>query len=119
MAANRKKVSKLTSPQVGYNKMKVRTERMRLSVRFALCCFVLTASAAFLATTLKPQRELETLRGYYVDEIQEAERTKIERLDEKEREYDAIENDPQYLGLIARDRLHYYKPGEHVFRVDR
>lgn len=92
---------------------------MKLSVRFALFCFLLTASVAFLATTLKPHRELGKLRQYYADEVQGLEKVAIEHVDEKEREYHAIEHDPQYLGLIARDRLHYYKPGEHVFRIDR
>jgi len=117
--AFKKKISKRSSRHRGYNKMKVRTERLKLTVRFALCLFVLTASITFLATTLKPYRELGKLREYYSSEVQELERVKLERLDEKEREYDAIEHDPQYLGLIARDRLHYYKPGEHVFRIER
>ena len=99
--------------------MKARTERMRLSVRFALCCFVLTSSLAFLVTTLKPYHELGKLREYNASEVQELERVALEKLDAKDREYHAIEHDPQYLGLIARDRLHYYKLGEHVFRVER
>ncbi len=92
---------------------------MKLSVRFTLCLSVLTASLAFLATTLKPYRNLEILRSYYTNEVKELEQVKLEKLDEKARELDAIENDPQYLGLIARDRLHYYQPGEHVFRIER
>ena len=117
--AFKQNINKQVSRHCGYNKMKVRTERMKLTVRFALCLFVLTGSIAFLATTLKPYRELGELREYYSGEVKELERVKLEQLDEKEREYDAIEHDPQYLGIIARDRLHYYEPGEHVFRISR
>lgn len=119
MVAQRKYDSQRSSRYNGYNKMKARTERMQSSVRYALCFFVLTVSLAFLATTLKPYRELETLNQYYVEEVQELEKSELEKVDAKEREYYAIENDPQYLGLIARDTLNYYKPGEHVFRVER
>lgn len=115
----RKKETADLSRQRKHHKMKVRTARMRLSVRFAFCVFILTASVAFFVTTLKPYRELKGLRQYYVEEIQELEKEKAEKLDEKQREYEAIQNDSQYLGLIARDRLHYYKPGEYVFRIER
>ena len=43
----------------------------------------------------------------------------IDRKDAKERELRATESDPSYLELIARDRLNFYKPGEHVFRIAR
>ena len=52
-------------------------------------------------------------------EVQVAENEMTERVDAKSRELKAIESDPQYREIIARDRLNYYKPGEHVFRIDR
>ena len=119
MSKNRKNNSKLSSRHGGYNKMRARTERMKLGVRCALCCFLLTASLAFLASTLKPYRELGKQRAYYKEDILEQERLSVEKVDQKEREYHAIESDPNYLGLIARDRLNYYEPGEKVFRIER
>ena len=92
---------------------------MKLGVRFAFCCFILTASVAFLATTLKPYKELGELRDYYRGEVLTQEAGSLEDVDEKAREYQAIETDPNYLGIIARDRLNYYKPGEYIFRLER
>lgn len=103
----------------GYSKMKARTQNMNICVRFFLCCLVFMLACAFLVSTLNPYRELNKLRAYYEDEIQEQERATIEQVDQKWREFNAIENDPEYLGVIARDMLHYHKPGEHVFRIEK
>ena len=101
-----------------FNRMRARTERMNTGVRLAFCGLVLTASAAFLVSALKPYRELNVLRSNLVEvEVQEA--AVIDRKDAKERELSAIEEDPAYLELIARDRLNYHKPGEHIFRIER
>ncbi len=118
MAANRKRHT--SSSRCGeYNKVRAKTIRMKLGVRFAFCCFILTASVAFLATTLKPYKELGELQDYYKEEVLAQESGILENVDQKAREYQAIETDPNYLGIIARDRLNYYEPGEHIFRIER
>lgn len=98
--------------------MRARTERMNAGVRLALCGLLLTACCAFLVAALPHHRKLEKLR---VDlaEVQTSELSAIDRKDAKERELRAIEQDPAYLELIARDRLNYYKPGENIFRIER
>ena len=119
MARNQKNNGKKNpSRHGGYNKVRARTERMNTSVRLALCALALTACIAFMVAALQPYRQLEKMRGDLA-EVQEQEMAAIERKDAKERELRAIENDPKYLELIARDRLGYYKPGEHIFRIER
>lgn len=109
----------MTTRYSGYNKVKARTQGINACVRVTLCCFILTLSFAFLATTLQPYRDLKKLRAHFDSEVKVQENHAIEQVDEKQREYSAIESDPEYLGLIARDRLNYYKPGEQVFRIEK
>lgn len=118
MARNRKNTARKNRREGGYNKMLARTERLNAGVRLAFCGLVLTGCVAFLVAALPHQRKLEKLR---VDlaEARETEQSVIERKDAKERELRAIEKDPDYLEIIARDRLNYYKPGEHIFRIER
>lgn len=118
MARNRRNTSKRPSRHGEYNKVKARTEKMNTGVRLALCVLVLTATVAFMVAALQPFRELTRLRAE-LSEVQSLEMAVIDRVDAKEREYRAIEGDSKYLELIARDRLNYYKEGEHVFRIKR
>lgn len=110
--------SRKQSQHGDFNRMRVRTQRMNAGVRLAFCGLVLTACAAFLVSALKPYRELSALRADLA-EVEAQESVVIDRKDAKERELKAIEQDPAYLELIARDRLNYYKPGEHIFRIER
>jgi len=118
MARNRKNTGRRQRREGGYNKMRARTERINSSVRLAFCGLALTACCAFLAAALPHQKKLEKL-NVDLAEVQAAELSVIDRKDAKERELRAIEDDPNYLELIARDRLNYYKPGEHIFRIER
>ena len=119
MARNRKNSQRRKSSRGGeFNRMRVRTQRMNAGVRLAFCGLVLTACCAFLAAALKPYRDLGDMRADLA-EVMTQEKSVIDRKDSKERELRAIEEDPAYLELIARDRLNYYKPGEHVFRIER
>jgi cell division protein FtsB len=118
MAHNKRNKSKRPSRHGGYNKVRARTERMNVGVRFALCSLTLMGCCAFMVATLQPYRKLGVMRSDLA-EVNAQEMVVIERMDAKERELRAIEDDPKYLELIARDRLNYYKPGEHVFRIER
>ena len=115
---SRKKNSRSkASRQVGYNKVRVRTERMNASVCLAFCILVLMGCLAFVATALQPFRELKRKEAA-LSEVIEKEEVVIQRKDAKQRELSAIVNDPKYLEIIARDRLNYYKPGEQIFRIE-
>ena len=117
MASNKKSKRGRSSRHVGYNKVLVRTERMNTSVRLALCILVLMGCMAFMATALKPYRQLNGMKSDLAEVVKQ-EAGIIGRKDAKQRELRAIEEDPKYLELIARDRLDYCKPGEYIFRID-
>lgn len=118
MAKNRRNKSRMQRRDGGYNKMRARTDRINVGVRLALCGLVFTACSAFLVAALPHQNKLAKLR-VDLDEVLTDEAAVIDRKDAKERELRAIEGDADYLELIARDRLNYYKPGEYVFRIER
>lgn len=116
---SKKKNSRSKAAQhAGYNKVRARTERMNTSVRLAFCILVLMGCFAFAATAIKPYRELQVKEGVLAV-VAQKENEVIERKDAKQRELSAILNEPQYLEIIARDVLNYYKPDEVIFRIDR
>ena len=114
----RKSKKCITRHDLRYNKMHAQTERLHVGVRFSFCILLLMGCSAFMVAALPHQRKLEKMKLDLV-EVQVAENEMTERVDAKSRELKAIESDPQYREIIARDRLNYYKPGEHVFRIDR
>jgi cell division protein FtsB len=118
MASKRKSSRGRSSRYAGYNKVRARTERMHTGVRLAFCILLLMGCVAFMATALQPYRELKRMKSK-LGEVAGKEVEVVERKDAKQRELRAIEEDPAYLELIARDRLDYYLPGERVFRIDR
>lgn len=118
MARNRRNHSKRPSKYGDYNKVKARTEKMNASVRLAVCMLAFTACLAFVVAALQPYRELNRLKADLAD-VQSLEAGVAGRKDAKERELRAVKGDKRYLEIIARDRLNYYRPGEHVFRIER
>lgn len=98
--------------------MHARTERLYTGVRLGFCVLLLMACAAFMVAALPHQRKLERMQ-LDLSEVHAAEQEVIDRVDAKDREHRAIELNPQYRELIARDRLNYYVPGEHIFRIER
>lgn len=118
MASRRKSSRGRPSRHAGYNKVLVRTERMSTGVRLAFCILLLMGCVAFMATALHPYRDLSNMRSQLAEVVTEKVRV-VEREDAKRRELRAIEEDPEYLELIARDRLRFHLPGEKIFQIDR
>ena len=119
MARSRSKTQRRKKSQVGeFSRVRAHTKRMNTGVRLAFCGLLLTACAAFLVSALSPYRELNDKRADLADVVQ-LETSVIERKDAKERELKAIETDPAYLEIIARDRLNYHKLDEYVFSIKR
>lgn len=118
MARNRKNRSVRRRLDSRYCKMQARTERLHTGVRLGFCVLALMACAAFMVAALPDQRKLDEMK-VELAERHASESEVVEREDAKNRELRAIETDAQYREIIARDRLNYYKPGEHVFRIER
>ena len=72
-----------------------------------------------MAILALPQvRELRRMEGE-LGTVREREQRVMDEKDRKSRELAALRDDPEYLELMARDRLDLYKPGERVVRVKR
>lgn len=99
-------------------KMHARTEKMHTGVRLGFCVLALMGCVAFMVAMLPEYRKLEKMQ-LDLGEVRGMENEVVSRVDAKDREHRAIESDSEYRELIARDRLNYYKPGEHVFRLER
>ena len=118
MAQNKRNRSSRQRPDSRCNKMHARSESLRSGVRVAVCFLGLMGCVAFAVASLPHYRKLEVMEAD-LEEVRSAEVEVANRVDAKERELRAIESDPQYREIIARDRLNYYEPGEHVFRIAR
>jgi len=118
MARKRKNRGEVQPLDTRYHKMHARTERMHGLVRLSCCLLALVIGVAFAVGALPHYRKLEKMRAD-LEEVKFSESEVANRVDAKKRELNAIEKDPQYRELIARDRLNYYEPGEHVFRIER
>lgn len=118
MARNRRNASRRQRLDKRYSKMHARTERMHAGVRLGFCVLVLMGCSAFMVAALPHHRKLEEMEANLA-EVHASESKVVERVDAKDRELRAIETDSEYRELIARDRLDYYVPGEHIFRIER
>ncbi len=63
-------------------------------------------------------RELQRMEADLA-KVEEREQRTMDEKDRKSRELGALLDDPEYLELMARDRLDLYKPGEKVVRMKR
>jgi len=86
--------------------------------RFAFSVLVLVGCAAVLVTSIPQQKKLASMKEELA-QVQVKERQAEEQRDRCEREFRAMEEDPAYMELKARDSLNYYKPGEVIFRISR
>ena len=118
MARNKKNSARRRPHHGEYNKMRARTEKLNTGVRLAFCGLGLMLCVAFMVAALQPYKELNKMKAE-LSEVQAHETGVIESKDAKVRELRAVEEDPAYLEIIARDRLDYYKPGEQIFRIER
>lgn len=114
----KKTKSTKASRHLGYSKVRARTERMDMSVRLAFCILVLMGCLAFLATTLQPYKDLQQAKAE-LSLQRESEELVVREYDGRQRELHALQQNPEYRELRARDRLNYSKPGEHIFRIGR
>ena len=68
--------------------------------------------------TIPEQKKLKTLEAR-LQEVEKKEQLAIEANDRITREISAYRSNPEYLEIIARDHLNYYKEGETIIRIDR
>ena len=68
---------------------------------------------------LRPRKDIYVKSwrsGYYDAKIQERDREQVIQ-HKQQREVQLLQNDPEYLELVARDKLDLMKDGETIFRL--
>ena len=86
--------------------------------RAAFYVLVLIACAGAYALSFPKYRALEE-KKVLLEEALHNEQLATLRKDKAMRENRALQEDSEYMELVARDTLDYYKPGEIVFEVNR
>ena len=98
--------------------LRVQTTGIRVLNQCAFVALVLlgcVAVALLAVPEVKKLKHLEREKAYVEQQEVEA----LERRDQKTREVEAVRNDPEYLEIVARDRLNLHRKGEKVFRINR
>jgi len=91
------------------------TEEIRkLHVRHAFCILVIALCAIIPVTALPSLKKSDKLEEEYQTEWKEKLRIAAEAKDSADREHRAIQQDPRYLEIKARERLKWSKPGERI-----
>jgi cell division protein FtsB len=102
-------------------KLYVRDQRLRnrnakLSTlnRLAFCLLIIALCAILPVTALPSLSEADELEETFQTEWQEKLKEATEAKDNAEREYRALQQDPRFLEIKARERLKWSKPGERI-----
>jgi len=110
-----KEPATLRKLNVRHQRMRSRTKHMQTANRLAICTLVIVLSVILPVTAiprLKYSNKVEhTLNTYWAGEVRKA----VDAKDKAFREYRAVEQDPRYLEIKARERLHWSKEGERIF----
>ena len=91
---------------------------LELANKTAFAVLIVMGCVAVAILALPQVRELRRMEGELA-KVQAREERTMDEKDRKSRELAAMRDDPEYLELMARDRLDLYKPGEKVIRVKR
>ncbi len=91
---------------------------MEIANKCAFGVLIVMGCVAVAILALPQVSQLQNMEGELA-KVQERELMTLDEKDRKSRELAALRDDPEYLELMARDRLDLYKPGEKVVRVNR
>ena len=108
MAGKARKKGK--APRKAGRYLRARTTGLRLLNKAAFGILILMGCVAISLLAMPQVRELRRLEGEYSQALARENET-MARKDRRNRELAALKNDPEYLELIARDRLDLYKAG--------
>ena len=88
------------------------------SLNRLLLLLIVVASSVIAVLALIPQ--LREVRGMTAkrDELRQKVEREKELLAARSREESLLQNDPEYVEVIARDRLDVMKEGETIFRIE-
>jgi cell division protein FtsB len=99
-------------------RLQAQTRVIRFFNGLILCLFGLSLGLVAVATALPQKRKLGEKEMEYA-EIIAREKEIVALKEDKQAAYEALREDPEYLEILARDRLPLYKDGERIFRMER
>jgi cell division protein FtsB len=115
----RRSSKKKSSPRRRPGKhLRARTTGIRIVNRFAFLILVAMTCVAVAALSVPQVRKLRELKEE-LTRTENQEHHVVAFKDQKNRELRALQSDPAYLELIARDRLDLQQTGEQIYRINR
>lgn len=99
-------------------RLEARTRFIKGVCRLVFVVFCMSAGFVVVATAFPQRRELERLEAKLAL-AKEREASIIAERDNRQIEYRALKEDPEFLEIHARDRLDYSREGEKVLRFPR
>ena len=108
-------MARRTIAGVKLTRLEARTRVLQGASRVLLVGFCVAIGFVVVATAFPQRRELEKLEA----KLQLAKQCESSILADREYhqiEYRALRDDPTFLEIHARDRLDYYRKGEHVLK---
>ncbi len=111
---SRKETDKLRKLYVRHQRLRNRNAQMNTVNRLAFCLLVIALCAILPVTALPSLSQSDELEESYNTVWQEKLRIAAEAKDSADREHRAIQQDPRYLEIKARERLKWSKPGERI-----
>lgn len=111
---SKKNTDQLRKLYVRDQRLRSRNAKMSTLNRLGFCLLVIVLCAILPVTALPGLKDADELEETYQTEWQENLNAAAEAKDNAEREYRAIQQDPRYLEIKARERLSWSKPGERI-----
>ncbi len=111
---SRKDPDKLRKLHVRHTRLRKRNAQMSTVNRLAFCILVIALCAVIPVTALPALEKSKVLEETYHTEWQDKLRIAAEAKDSSDREHRAIQQDPRYLEIKARERLKWSKRGERI-----
>ena len=105
---------KLRKLYVRHQRLRTRNAQMNTVNRLAFCLLVIALCAILPVTALPSLSKSDELEETYNTVWKEKLRIAAEAKDSADREHRAIQQDPRYLEIKARERLKWSKPGERI-----
>ena len=115
---NKKHQGKPRNKQPSLKLLNLQSLLLRESKKLALLIFVSGLPLYVYVITIPEQKRLDALR-LRLSESQKEEQLAMEANDRITREISAYRSNPEYLEIIARDHLNYFKEGETIIRIER
>ncbi len=96
--------------------VRTKTQKLKKASRSILFCSLVMLGALFLSFSYKPYKELQAVKANH--QTLQAEFAELDlKKNQQQRKLLAIREYPEYLEIIARDKLEMYHPDETVIRI--